>query len=57
MAWVYSEELKAKTGNGWSEEPEPVTSKMAAQRDPALFKTTDGSEYRRLRPCDLNYDA
>jgi hypothetical protein len=29
MAWVYSEELKAKTGNGWSEEPEPVTSKMA----------------------------
>jgi hypothetical protein len=30
MAWRYSEELKATTGNGWSEEPEPVTTKMAA---------------------------
>lgn len=30
MAWAYSDELKAKTGNGWSEEPEPQTSKMAA---------------------------
>lgn len=29
MAWVYSDELKAKTGNGWSDEPEPQTSRLA----------------------------
>jgi len=30
MGWVYSEELKLRTGNGWSDEPDPQTSKMAA---------------------------
>jgi hypothetical protein len=29
MAWRYSDELKARTGNGWSDEPETETSKMA----------------------------
>jgi hypothetical protein len=29
VAWVYSEKLKAETGNGWSDEPEPETSALA----------------------------
>jgi hypothetical protein len=29
MAWRYSDELKAQTGNGWSDEPEPETSALA----------------------------
>lgn len=29
MAWRYSDELKARTGNGWSDEPEPETSALA----------------------------
>lgn len=53
MAWVYSEELKAQTGNGWSEEPEPQTSKMAAIVDPRFFWTSDGSEYRRVAAFEL----
>jgi len=28
MGWVYSEELKARTGNGWSDEPEPATTML-----------------------------
>lgn len=30
MAWFYSEELKARTGNGWSDEPEPETTMLTA---------------------------
>jgi hypothetical protein len=41
MAWVYSEKLKAETGNGWSDEPEPSTAALAVA-SPADILTAGG---------------
>jgi N-acetyl-anhydromuramyl-L-alanine amidase AmpD len=48
MAWRYSEELKARTGNGWSDEPEPETSRLAIPE-----KTSPNSSPRGAAPVRL----
>lgn len=48
MAWFYSEELKARTGNGWSDEPEPETSRLAIPE-----KTSPNSSPRGTAPVRL----
>jgi hypothetical protein len=48
MAWAYSDELKAKTGNGWSEIDEPVTSRLAIPE-----KTSPNSSPRGAAPVRL----
>jgi hypothetical protein len=57
MAWVYSEELKAKTGNGWSDEPEPSTTRMAIITACTRFTTADGSVYQRVDPDEFERGA
>jgi N-acetyl-anhydromuramyl-L-alanine amidase AmpD len=48
MAWRYSDELKAQTGNGWSDEPEPETSRLAIPE-----KTSPNSSPRGSAPVRL----
>jgi hypothetical protein len=48
VAWVYSQELKAQTGNGWSDEPEPETSRLAIPE-----KTSPNSSPRGAAPVRL----
>jgi N-acetyl-anhydromuramyl-L-alanine amidase AmpD len=48
MAWRYSDELKARTGNGWSDEPEPETSRLAIPE-----KTSPNSSPRGSAPVRL----
>jgi N-acetyl-anhydromuramyl-L-alanine amidase AmpD len=48
MAWRYSDELKAQTGNGWSDEPEPETSRLAIPE-----KTSPNSSPRGAAPVRL----
>lgn len=48
MAWVYSEELKALTGNGWSDEPEPETGRIAIPEQTSPNSSPRGSAPVRL---------
>jgi hypothetical protein len=68
MGWVYSEELKLRTGNGWSDEPDPQTSKLTlpsrimaynpkAEGDPLPEEDRCGEQQRKLNLNDYSHTA